>query len=122
MTRPDLFRAYLKEQIRLFMQNHGVPVEIGESSEPIPIHFAYRRDINIEAVLPGDGKPPVDRPLRDLFDTPDLATMDDAIANGTLRGCPATSRSLCSVPRASTIHCTDFTTIPEPIPSTSRTS
>ena len=26
----------------------------------------------------------VDRPLRDIFDTPDLAAMDDAIANGTL--------------------------------------
>ena len=43
--------AYLTEQIRLLIENHGVPVEIGESSEPIPIHFAYRRDINIEAVL-----------------------------------------------------------------------
>ena len=28
-----------------------MPVEIGESSEPIPIHFAYRRDINVEAGL-----------------------------------------------------------------------
>ena len=51
VTRPDLFRAYLTEQIRLLIENHGVPVEIGESSEPIPIHFAYRRDINVEAVL-----------------------------------------------------------------------
>jgi AMP nucleosidase len=55
-----------------------VPVEIGESSEPIPIHFAYRRDVNIEVVLPGGGKSPVDQPLRDVFDTPDLAAMDDA--------------------------------------------
>ena len=60
VTRPDLFRAYLKEQIRLLIENHCVPVEVGELSEPIPIHFAYRRDINIEAVLPGDGKPPVE--------------------------------------------------------------
>ena len=88
VTRPDLFRAYLKEQIRLLIENHCVPVEIGESSEPIPVHFAYRRDINIEAVLPGGGKSPVDRPLRDVFDTPDLAAMDDAIANGTLQRLP----------------------------------
>ena len=94
VTRPDLFRAYLKEQIRLLIENHCVPVEIGELSEPIPIHFAYRRDINIEAVLPGDGKPSVDRPLRDVFDTPDLAAMDDAIANGTLQRLPGAPEPL----------------------------
>jgi Bacterial AMP nucleoside phosphorylase N-terminus len=48
VTRPDLFQDYLTEQIRLLIENHGGAVEIGESGEPIPIHFAYRRDINIE--------------------------------------------------------------------------
>ena len=48
VTRPDLFRAYLTEQIGLLIENHGVPVEVGKSSEPIPVHFAYRRDINID--------------------------------------------------------------------------
>jgi AMP nucleosidase len=92
VTRPDLFRAYFTEQIALLIENHDVPVEIGESSEPIPIHFAYRRDINIEASAAIRDPAPSDRPLRDLFDTPDLATMDDAIANGTLQlppGAPA---------------------------------
>jgi AMP nucleosidase len=84
VTRPDLFRTYLTEQIRLLIENHGVPVEIGESSEPIPIHFAYRRDINIEATLTNDDNSVVKRSLRDVFDTPDLAAMDDAIADGTL--------------------------------------
>jgi AMP nucleosidase len=83
VTRPDVFRTYLTEQIRLLIENHGVPVEIGESSEPIPIHFAYRRDINIEAALTNDDNS-VKRSLRDVFDTPDLAAMDDAIADGTL--------------------------------------
>ena len=50
-----------------------MPVEIGESSEPIPIHFAYTRDINIEAALISSGNSVADRPLRDMFDTPDLA-------------------------------------------------
>src|SRR5262249_40211540 len=59
------------------------PVEIGESDEPIPIHFAYRRDINIEASASLLDGPASERPLRDLFDSPDLAAMDDAIANGT---------------------------------------
>jgi AMP nucleosidase len=81
VTRPDLFRNYLTEQIRLLVENHGVPVEIGESSEPIPVHFAYRRDINIEAALTNQAVGM--RSLRDIFDTPDLATMDDTIADGS---------------------------------------
>src|ERR1700724_606419 len=86
VTRPDLFRAYLTEQIKLLIENHAVPVEIGESNEPIPIHFAYRRDINIEALLTEPEKLRIQRPVRDVFDTPDLAAIDDAIANGTLQG------------------------------------
>lgn len=88
-TRPDLFRRYFTEQIGLLLDNHGVPVEIGESHEPIPVHFAYRRDIGSEA---GFLDAPPDRPLRDFFDTPDLAAMDDAIVDGTLEpptGAPA---------------------------------
>jgi AMP nucleosidase len=84
VTRPDLFRPYLTEQIRLLMENHGLPVEIGVSNEPIPIHFAYRRDINIERSRAGDDDPLVMRSLRDVFDVPDLGAMDDAIADGTL--------------------------------------
>ena len=83
VTRPDIFRTYLTEQIELLVKNHGVPVEIGESNEPIPIHFAYRRDINIEAALTIADSSAFTRTLRDVFDTPDLAAMDDAIADGT---------------------------------------
>src|SRR3954468_3930740 len=94
VTRPDLFRTYLTEQIRLLIENHGVPVEIGEASEPIPIHFAYRRDINIEAALTNDATSVVKRSLRDIFDTPDLAAMDDAIADGTLELAPGACEPL----------------------------
>ena len=83
VTRPDIFRNYLTEQIELLVKNHGVPVEIGELNEPIPIHFAYRRDINIEAALTIADSSAFTRTLRDVFDTPDLAAMDDAIADGT---------------------------------------
>jgi len=93
VTRPDLFRSYLTEQIGLLIQNHGVPVEIGESSEPIPIHFAYRRDIN-EAAITTSENSPVRRSLRDAFDVPDLATMDDAIADGTFELQPGTPEPL----------------------------
>src|SRR5215475_8199424 len=69
VTRPDVFRTYLTEQIGLLIKNHGVPVEIGESGEPIPIQFAYRRDINIEAAIT-TGDTVGTRLMRDVFDTP----------------------------------------------------
>jgi AMP nucleosidase len=94
VTRPDLFRTYLTEQIKLLIENHGVPVEVGESSEPIPVHFAYRRDINIEALLSDGEKLRIQRPVRDVFDTPDLAAMDDAISSGTLQRHPGTPEPL----------------------------
>ena len=50
-----------------------------ESGEPIPVHFAYRLDINVTEALRS-----ATEPLRDLFDTPDLATIDDAIVDGTV--------------------------------------
>jgi AMP nucleosidase len=84
VTRPDLFRTYLTEQIRLLIENHGVPVEVGESDEPIPIHFAYRRDINAEAALTNNDTSLATRSLRDVFDTPDLTVMDDVIADGAV--------------------------------------
>src|SRR2546430_17406296 len=70
VTRPDIFRTYLTEQIELLVKNHGVPVEIGESNEPIPIHFAYRRNINIEAALTLAYRSAFTRMLRDVFDKP----------------------------------------------------
>jgi AMP nucleosidase len=82
VTRPDLFRRYFIEQMRLLIANHGVPVEIGESDEPIPIHFSYPRDIGVAASF---APTMPERLLRDVFDTPDLAAMDDAIVNGTLQ-------------------------------------
>jgi len=94
VTRPDLFRTYFAEQIKLLIENHGTPVEIGESSEAIPVHFAYRRDINIEAEISDGEKLRVQRPVRDVFDTPDLTAMDDAIANGTLQRLPGVPEPL----------------------------
>ncbi|MGY4311694.1 AMP nucleosidase [Bradyrhizobium sp. JR3.5] len=94
ITRPDIFRTYLTEQIGLLIKNHGVAVEIGESNEPIPIHFAYRRDINIEAALTVADSSAFTRSLRDVFDTPDLAAMDDAIADGTFELTPGTPEPL----------------------------
>jgi len=75
ITRPDLFEGYLTRQIELLIRNHGVPVEIGWSRTPIPIHFAAAgHAVPQEAVL--------DFPLRDRFDVPDLAVTNDDIVNG----------------------------------------
>ncbi len=78
ITRPDLFRDYLTQQIGLLIRNHGVPVAVGDSDTPIPVHFAVstRSDLNVpqEGVLRFS--------LRDVFDVPDLETTNDDIVNG----------------------------------------
>jgi AMP nucleosidase len=77
ITRPDLFRNYLTQQIGLILENHGVPVEIGASEVPIPIHFAMGPQ---GGAVPQDGT--LDFTLRDVFDVPDLDSTNDAIVNG----------------------------------------
>ena len=94
ITRPVLFRRYLTEQIELILKNHDVAVEIGESDEPIPVHFAYERDINRETEQAGQGSPSMDIPLRDYFDTPDLTMMEDSIVSGTMALTPWTPSPL----------------------------
>ncbi len=79
VTRPDLFRHYLTQQIGLLIKNHGQPVTIGVSDTPIPVHFAVaaRPDLTV----PQEGA--AGFTLRDVFDVPDLATTNDDIVNGT---------------------------------------
>ena len=78
ITRPDLFRNYLIQQIDQLIQNHGVAVEIGYSSTPMPVHFAVANDDSI--TVPQEGA--MAYPLRDMFDVPDLVTTHDDIVNG----------------------------------------
>jgi len=81
VTRPDLFRHYLEQQITLLIENHDVPVVIGASDTPIPVHFAVANDATIS--VPQDGA--ASFPLRDVFDVPDLSTTNDDIVNGVMR-------------------------------------
>jgi len=90
ITRPDLFESYLTEQLRLILRNHGVPVTVGESETPIPIHFAFFEGQHVDAAVADK----LDRPIRDLFDVPDLDGTDDHIANGTFEVMPGESRPL----------------------------
>ena len=90
ITRPDLFEGYLLQQIDLLIQNHGMPIRIGTSDTPIPLHFAMGEDAHVE----GSIEAALHRPLRDLFDVPDLNTTDDHIVNGTVRVGPSGARPL----------------------------
>lgn len=86
ITRPDLFRNYLEQQIGLLIENHNVAVVVGASDTPIPVHFAVATDDSIR--VPQEGA--ADFTLRDVFDVPDLSTTNDDIVNGvaeTPEGC-----------------------------------
>ncbi|PRY93382.1 AMP nucleosidase [Hasllibacter halocynthiae] len=89
VTRPDLFRNYLTQQIALLIANHEQPVTIRVSDTPMPVHFAVAR---AEMTVPQDGALGV--PLRDLFDVPDLVITNDDIVNGTRTAFPDGSKPL----------------------------
>ena len=79
ITRPELFRNYLTQQIGLLIENHGQPVTITVSDTPIPVHFAVSHDDSV--TIPQEGA--AEFTLRDVFDVPDLSTTNDDIVNGT---------------------------------------
>ena len=77
ITRPMLFKKYLINQINLLIDNHQVPIAVGVSDTPIPIHFSGKPDEEITF-----SSQELNFSLRDVFDTPDLAIMHDEIVNG----------------------------------------
>ena len=79
LTRPDLYAEYYLEQFQLLLQNHKVVLEIGTSTQPIPIHFSFAEHDHIEGSMSQSRR----ALMRDVFDLPDLSAMDDGIANGT---------------------------------------
>jgi AMP nucleosidase len=79
LTRPDLFGRYYREQFELLLKNHNVALEVGTSTQPIPLHFSFAQHDHVEGELKAERR----LLLRDVFDLPDLAAMDDGIANGT---------------------------------------
>src|SRR3546814_14457226 len=73
ITRPDLFRDYLTQPFGLLIRNHRVPLIVGPSHTPIPLHFA------LPAGTPVDGSrvEPVARPFRARSPVPDPALPHD---------------------------------------------
>ncbi|UGQ49089.1 AMP nucleosidase [Massilia endophytica] len=93
LTRPDLFGDYYHEQFRLLLKNHGrqnMQIEVGLSAQPIPIHFSFAEHYHIEGSLSAERR----LLMRDLFDLPNLAAMDDGIANGTFEAQPGEAQPL----------------------------
>jgi AMP nucleosidase len=81
ITRPDIFKTYLTQQLQLIQANHAVEIEVGYSQTPVPVHFAFPVGMHIEGAVEGD----FDLSLKDSFDVPDLSVVDDAIVNSMPR-------------------------------------
>lgn len=79
LTRPDIFGHYYAEQMRQLIKNHGCTIEISVSDTPIPVHFALGENFHVEKDL----TPELLAQVPQCFDQPDLAHLDDTIANGT---------------------------------------
>ena len=97
LTRPDLFQQYYLEQFRLLLLNHDVELEVCTSALPIPVHFSFAEHDHVEGTMDAQRR----MLMRDRFDLPDLAAMDDGIANGTYSPQPgdALPLSLFNAPR-----------------------
>ena len=87
MTRPDLFRSYYLEQLELLLRNHDRPVLVGISEREIPLTFV------VEEATAGVTSEQV-QALQRLFPLPDLASIDDSIANGAYVPVPGEPRPL----------------------------
>ena len=79
LTRPDLYGEYYLEQFELLRGSHHVSLEVGTSTQPIPVHFSLGESDHLEGSLDAARR----LLMRDVFDLPDLSSMDDGIANGT---------------------------------------
>ena len=76
VTRPSLFRDYLREQIELIESNYEVEIEVGSSRQEIP--FPYVLDGTAGAELAGIDPNEIAR----HFPSTDLADIGDELADG----------------------------------------
>ena len=97
LSDPFLFADYYRTQFALLLANHGVPLEIATSHQPIALHFA----LDPHEALQGTLDATLRERMHTTFDWPDLSSMDDRIANGTWQphGSAAHPLSLFTAPR-----------------------
>ncbi len=79
LTDPELFKSYYLEQIKLLLDNHNGIVWVGISNRQIPLTFALE-------TLTSDLQQHQFPKLIQKFHMPNLAEIDDNIANGTYQG------------------------------------
>ncbi|MFT5893530.1 MAG: AMP nucleosidase [bacterium] len=94
ITQPALFKGYLTHQLKLLIDNHDQPIEIAESDMPIPLHFALESGSTLSVKRPQT----ITTSLRDAFDVPDIAQVNDYIVNGTLEIEPGLPMPLAPFP------------------------
>jgi AMP nucleosidase len=88
VTRPDLFRNYLVEQLTLLQQDFEVELEVGLSNQEMP--FPYVLDGQADVALADIGAMEIAR----HFPTTELAYIGDEIADGDWSHDPARARPL----------------------------
>ena len=94
ISQPILFRGYLLHQLNLLINNHNEPVEIALSEIPIPLHFALEAGSTLAVQKPKE----ISTALRDAFDVPDIAHVNDFIVNGTQEVEPGLAMPLAPFP------------------------
>jgi len=78
VTRPELFRGYLIEQIGLLMRDYGVAAAVGRSRQEIPFPYVLDgAEFALDAAVSAD--------LARWFPTTELAMIGDEIADGVWR-------------------------------------
>ena len=77
ITRPELFRRYLVEQLSAVGRDHEIEIEVGQSTAEIP--FPYAIDgLDLQDVPPAE--------LAAILPTTELALVGDRISDGSWRG------------------------------------
>ncbi len=120
LTRPDLYGNYYLEQFRLLRQSHGVELEVGTSTQPIPMHFSFAENDHIEGSLSPERQAAAARPVRPA--RPGRHGRRHRQRHLAARGPARRSRCRCSPRRAWTTRCTACGTTPARRPTGSRTS
>ena len=98
LTDPFLFADYYRTQFELLLRNHpSAALEVATSHQPIALHFALDPHEVVEGTLSAEQR----QRMHATFDWPDLASMDDGIANGTSQHAPggALPLALFTAPR-----------------------
>jgi AMP nucleosidase len=88
VTQPELFRAYLTEQLGLLLDDFGVDVSVGASRQEIPFPYVLdgSADLRFDDAIAGE--------LATIFPATELASIGDEIADGVWRPGPDGVRPL----------------------------